>query len=55
MRDAWEEAAAFVCALWSLGAVPVVIVDTVAMPGQGLVCLGNQLRVDEECTYRLKM
>ena len=35
MRDAWEEVAAFVCALWSLCAVPVVIVDTVAMPWPG--------------------
>lgn len=35
MRDAWEECATIVCALWSLCAVPVVIVDTVAMPGFG--------------------
>jgi hypothetical protein len=32
VRDAWEEGAAVVCPLWSLCAVPVVIVDTVAMP-----------------------
>jgi hypothetical protein len=51
VRDAWEEVAAVVCALWSLCAVPVVIVDTVAMPGEGegflVFWLGNnQLRVD---------
>jgi len=33
VRDAWEEGAAVVCALWSLCAVPVVIIDAVAMPG----------------------
>jgi hypothetical protein len=41
MRNAWEEAAAVICTLWTLCAVPVVVVDTVAMPGN--ICLVGEL------------
>ena len=36
VRDTREEAATVVGAFWTLGPVPVVIVDTVAMPGAGI-------------------
>ena len=38
MRDAWEERAAVVGAFWTFAAVPVVVVDAVAVPdGWGYV------------------
>ena len=37
MRDAQEEAAAIVGAFWTLGPVPVVVVDTVTVPGSGII------------------
>jgi hypothetical protein len=57
VRDAWEEVAAVVCALWPLCAVPVVIVDTVAMPGgriwflvgESSACRMRRVRTGRRC------
>jgi hypothetical protein len=36
MRDAREEAAAVVGAFWTVGPVPVVVIDAVTVPGAGM-------------------
>lgn len=50
MRDAGEESAAVVGAFWTLGAVPVVVVDAVAMSGGNWLGWGNDSVQTRELT-----
>lgn len=42
VRDAREEASAVVGAFWTLGPVPVLVVDTVAVPDAGVYVRGTK-------------